>query len=619
LTNATENTLVTASSDGNYKVAVEQKDQNSGQIVITAPNEYVDGFVNVHVDTGNGFTSIHVINFYHQEMIFSKGQEYMVAAEGQTIQVPVKVNFNYSVAIPQGDKWVSVADSRSAEFRDETLTFTFETNPNKAARTSKVGIIAENAKEPLYYITFNQASAYFSIDKTHFAVAGEGETLTIKMTSTVGLDVKDVASWITSWKLDEKGTSYTLTLNVPANDTNDYRKNTIKLYEDAAYGGSLLGEIELIQISQTDDTQKNMVFEVSANVANDYTVTLPLENNSPIGYIYTVDCYVDWGDGTKDYITTKNISSSDYKLPLHKYSGFTGAKTFTVKVSGTVQYLSSYFMSAAQKNGIRAVKQWGQTGLKSMNNAFNGCANLTSIPADNTMAFLEVTSFYEAFDGCTNLFSGGVPADLFKYAINATNFSYVFYNTALTAIPENLFAKAVKATTFRYAFAGTGISAIPENLFANCPEVTSFGGTFSHCASLTAIPEKMFAKNAKVTTFSSAFSYTNISSIPEKLFANCPEVTSFNSTFSQCKNLTTIPVGLFDNNRKVNDFAWVFYADNKVTGESPYTVINGKKVHLYERKNYTDEFVTPASFNFAFGGCTKLTDYANIPTEWKQN
>jgi hypothetical protein len=101
------------------------------------------------------------------------------------------------------------------------------------------------------------------------------------------------------------------------------------------------------------------------------------------------------------------------------------------------------------------------------------------------------------------------------------------------------------------------------------------------------------------------------------LFANCPEVTSFHYTFYTCKNLTTIPAGIFDNNHKVNDFSAVFGCNYKVTGESPYTVINGVKVHLYERKNYTDEFVTPASFESAFGGCSKLTDYANIPTEWK--
>jgi hypothetical protein len=157
-----------------------------------------------------------------------------------------------------------------------------------------------------------------------------------------------------------------------------------------------------------------------------------------------------------------------------------------------------------------------------------------------------------------------VPADLFKYAINATDFDDVFYNTALTTIPENLFAKAVKATSFTNTFAYTGISAIPENLFANCPEVTSF-----------------------------------------------------NYIFERCENLTTIPVGIFDYNRKVNEFSSVFSNSNKITGESPYTVINGVKVHLYERKNYTDEFVTPASFESAFGGCSKLTDYANIPTEWK--
>ena len=634
LTNATEKTLVTASSDGHYKVKVEAKDQNSGQIVVTAPAEYVDGFVNVHVDTGNGFTSIHVINFYHQQMIFSKGQEYVVAAEGQTLQVPVKMNFNYSVSIPSSDKWVSVAESRSTDFRNETLTFTFAANPNKSSRTSKVGIVPENAKEPLYYITFNQASAYFSIDKTHLAVDGQGETVTVNITSSLGLELKDVPSWVTP-TVTNNGTKYTLTLKVAANDTETYRNQTIKLYEDKAYGTSLLGTIEIIQISQKNEDQKNMVFEVSANPANNYTVTLPLYANT---YDYKLDCYVDWGDGTKDYVTTS--------YPSHIYAGLTGAKRFEVKISGKVERLTSNYLTAGEKNGIRAVKQWGMTGLKSMYYAFSGCTNLESVAADNTMAFKDVTTFSSAFYECASLTSEGLSPKLFEYAVNATSFYEVFRGcSSLTTLPANLFEKTVNVTSFNYAFYNTGITAIPENLFANTPNVSAFESAFAGCKDLTSIPEKLFANCTNVVDFSSVFSQCDglttvpenlfancteveefdnvlydcdaLTTIPAELFANCSKVETFSNAFNSCGNLTTVPANIFDNNRGVKNFFQVFHTCYKLTGESPYTVINGKNVHLYERKDYADEFVRPTSFGSAFGSCSKLADYSNIPTEWK--
>ena len=54
-----------------------------------------------------------------------------------------------------------------------------------------------------------------------------------------------------------------------------------------------------------------------------------------------------------------------------------------------------------------------------------------------------------------------------------------------------------------------------------------------------------------------------------------------------------------------------------LTGESSYTMVNGKKVHLYERQNYPEHFTTPKYFKYAFYGCTGLTDFAQIPSDWK--
>lgn len=60
-----------------------------------------------------------------------------------------------------------------------------------------------------------------------------------------------------------------------------------------------------------------------------------------------------------------------------------------------------------------------------------------------------------------------------------------------------------------------------------------------------------------------------------------------------------------------------FNGCSALAGESPYTMIDDQKVHLYERPNYPEHFTTPTSFSDCFMDCTGLTDFAQIPTDWK--
>ena len=53
-------------------------------------------------------------------------------------------------------------------------------------------------------------------------------------------------------------------------------------------------------------------------------------------------------------------------------------------------------------------------------------------------------------------------------------------------------------------------------------------------------------------------------------------------------------------------------------GESPYTVVEGKKVHLYERELYPELFEEPGLHFGVFEYCTGLTDYANMPSVWQK-
>ena len=130
-----------------------------------------------------------------------------------------------------------------------------------------------------------------------------------------------------------------------------------------------------------------------------------------------------------------------------------------------------------------------------------------------------------------------------------------------------------------------------------------------------------------VTNLSGSFmDCSALKSIPENLFANCPNVTTFFSekgiedegAFMNCTSLTTIPEKLFANNPAVTSFFHAFEGCTALTGESPYTMIGDQKVHLYERANYPEHFTAPTDFQTTFYGCTGLTDYAQIPSDWKE-
>ena len=330
---------------------------------------------------------------------------------------------------------------------------------------------------------------------------------------------------------------------------------------------------------------------------------------------------IDWGDGT--VTTHKNADN-----PNHEYSS---VGKYTVIHSGTATSLS-YFMldsdgypindgpiseSSHYIVSVNSIEKYFGQDLKHLTGAFL-FSSLTSIPENIFANCPNILSFLVTFEGCSALKS--IPENLFANCSEIEDFSGTFGGCAnLTSIPENLFANCPAVTNFRETFYGcSALTAIPEKLFANNPAVTTFYGTFYGCKDLTEIPENLFVNNPEVTTFSTTFiDCSSLTAIPENLFAHNPAVTTFYRTFKGCSSLQSIPTGLFDNNRKVTHFSCTFHGCSALTGESPYTMIEGKKVHLYERQNYPEHFTTPTSFSGAFAFCPKLTDYAQIPSDWK--
>lgn len=136
----------------------------------------------------------------------------------------------------------------------------------------------------------------------------------------------------------------------------------------------------------------------------------------------------------------------------------------------------------------------------------------------------------------------------------------------------------------------TTLETIPVGLFDHCSEVKDFNSCFYNC--------------------------TTLETIPAGLFDHCSAITDFFCCFYNCTSLKAIPAGLFDHFTAVTDFTCCFWHCRSLTGETPSTMVGGKKVKLWNRAP-ENGFAKITNYEGCFSDCLKLSDYAEIPADWK--
>ncbi len=137
------------------------------------------------------------------------------------------------------------------------------------------------------------------------------------------------------------------------------------------------------------------------------------------------------------------------------------------------------------------------------------------------------------------------------------------------------------------------------------------------CSTLVSAPDDYFPESVKSGT-TLAYLFQNCSAlenVPAGLFRNFESVTIITQMFENCTSLRSLPVEMFDNMRKITTATSAFNGCSAFTGESPYTMVEGEKVHLYERST-ANGFSAVTKYTDCFEGCTQMADYANIPQAW---
>ena len=81
--------------------------------------------------------------------------------------------------------------------------------------------------------------------------------------------------------------------------------------------------------------------------------------------------------------------------------------------------------------------------------------------------------------------------------------------------------------------------------------------------------------------------------------------------------MSELPTALFDDCRSLNVTEGAFMNCTSLAGESPFTIIDGEKVHLYERSAHPEHFAPVSKYILCFYACTGLSDYKDMPVAWK--
>ncbi|MDE5637422.1 MAG: leucine-rich repeat protein, partial [Alistipes sp.] len=506
-----------------------------------------------------------------------------IAAEGAEIAIAVQTNVAAPV-IEGMPEWLD------ATFEDSVLTLDIAANTSIDIRTAAIRVTAENRtgviEAAIDIVQAGVAAAELTLSESAIEFSGDGETRSVEFATNQPVVEIAAPAWLTVDKGDE---SFTLT--AAANTTGAARSGEVTV--TAGTGANTA--TATVAVSQ-ERQPSTMVFVV-ATTASVKKLTLPTLSTADAEVAITVD----WGDGSDVEVFTAGLTASN----AHEYAD-EGEYTVTIASDNTFtafQFYNNARLKAIVKNSL------DMSGVKTLSRCFYNDRALESVPADMLASCTGATAADNMFYGCIALKS--IPDGFFAPLTLCKTFANCFQNcAALETIPAGMFEGSI-ATNFNSIFNGSGIKALPARCFAGCTATSEMKNICTGCKQLETIAPDAFEGCTKITTFYNAFSSCeSLKAIPVTLFASCTGLNELDYCFQRCTGLTSLPAGMFDNNRSIRWMEYCFQRCENLTGETPYTVIDGNKIHLYEREFYPDYFLNPSSHDYCFSYDELLDDYA---------
>ena len=262
--------------------------------------------------------------------------------------------------------------------------------------------------------------------------------------------------------------------------------------------------------------------------------------NAPDDTETTMNCTIDWGDGT---VETKTITNNTYGFKLvHNYV----AGSYKIELYGVerkysmLQRSTQGYIITPPKSVKRVVL--GSDVISIGGNIFDGCTSLTSVYIPESVTSIGAN----VFGGCTALTSVYIPESVTSIGgrvfYNCTSLTSVYIPESVTSIGDNMFEGCSSLSSVHIP---EGVTSINDTTFYGCTSLTSIN-----------IPESVveirYGAFANCTSLTSVYIPKNVNSIGEGAFANCTSLTSINIpegvtgisswTFSDCTSLKSISI-----------------------------------------------------------------------------
>lgn len=148
--------------------------------------------------------------------------------------------------------------------------------------------------------------------------------------------------------------------------------------------------------------------------------------------------------------------------------------------------------------------------------------------------------------------------------------------------------------------------------------VNIFTSCFSGCTSLTTIPADLFRYNISATNFDTCFNgCTSLTTIPVDLFRYNISSVSFGYTFNNCNKLQLRSDIFYASGEQTTRFLNTRAAFTGCFLRTLYTGSHGTAPDLWNCNFGTGTPIKTSCFGGAGNSSTSLSNYADIPADWK--
>ena len=278
-------TLSIASTTGGStwcKASATNGSKGSANVKFTVDEhtDYDDRSVSVTIKAGTASKTFTITQKCADALLITTNK-YDVAQDGATIEVEVKANIDYQVAISETAKsWISEVQSKSRALTTHKHSFTIAASEDTEKREGEITFKSGDKVETVK--VYQAGGPIVLLTKNEYTVSDQGETISVDLKSNVEFSVKmPEVDWITEENASRAMSSHTLKYVISPNEGYDSRSAEIVFYDKNSNVTDTLKVIQAqkdaIVISQKNYEVKaegeTIEVKLSANV--EYEVTMP--------------------------------------------------------------------------------------------------------------------------------------------------------------------------------------------------------------------------------------------------------------------------------------------------------------------------------------------------------